>query len=57
MNLAFFCVKAADEGGETPIADTVGVTTRIDRGIKDKFREKKSCMSGITVLDSTYLGR
>jgi hypothetical protein len=41
MNLAFFCVKAADEGGETPIADTVGVTTRIDRGIKDKFREKK----------------
>ena len=41
MNLAFFCVKAADEGGETPIADTVGVTTRIDRGIMDKFREKK----------------
>jgi hypothetical protein len=41
MNLAFFCVKAADEGGETPIADTVGVTTRIDRRIKDNFREKK----------------
>jgi hypothetical protein len=29
MNLAFFCVKAAAEGGETPIADKVGVTTRI----------------------------
>jgi alpha-ketoglutarate-dependent taurine dioxygenase len=41
MNLAFFCVKAADEGGETPIADTVGVTSKIDQGIKDKFRRKQ----------------
>ena len=37
MHLAFFCVKPAEEGGETPIADTVKVTERIDPAIKEKF--------------------
>lgn len=41
MNLAFFCVKAASQGGETPLADTVRVTARIDPQIKDKFRQQK----------------
>jgi len=41
MHLAFFCVKAADQGGETPIADTVKVTERIDQAIKHKFWSKR----------------
>ena len=41
MNLAFFCVTAPDEGGETPIADTLAVTSRIDPEVKRKFRQKK----------------
>src|SRR5271169_176294 len=41
MHLAFFCVKAADEGGETPIADTVRVTARIDPAIREKFNQKR----------------
>jgi len=41
MRLAFFCVKPADEGGETPIADSVRVTARIDCAIREKFQRKK----------------
>ena len=41
MRLAFFCVKPADEGGETPIADSVKVTARIDGAIREKFQRKK----------------
>ena len=41
LHLAFFCVKPAEEGGETPIADTVRVTARIDGAIKKKFQQKK----------------
>jgi alpha-ketoglutarate-dependent taurine dioxygenase len=40
MRLAFFCVTPADEGGETPIADSVRVTARIEDAIKEKFRRK-----------------
>jgi alpha-ketoglutarate-dependent taurine dioxygenase len=41
MRLAFFCVKPAEEGGETPIADSVRVTARIERAIREKFERKK----------------
>lgn len=41
MILAFFCVRAAEEGGETPIADSIAVTARIDESVKDKFRQKR----------------
>jgi alpha-ketoglutarate-dependent taurine dioxygenase len=41
MRLAFFCVKPAEEGGETPIAHSVRVTARIARAIRDKFERKK----------------
>lgn len=41
MNLAFFCVKPAEEGGETPIADTVKVTARIEPVIREEFQQKK----------------
>ena len=38
MRLFFHCVTPAATGGETPIADTVGVTDRIDAGVRDRFR-------------------
>jgi len=41
MRLAFFCVKPAEQGGEPPIADSVRVTARIDRTIREKFERKK----------------
>ena len=41
MRLAFFCVKPADQGGETPIANSVRVTARIDGAIREKFQRKK----------------
>src|SRR5438552_6426975 len=41
MRLAFFCVKPADQGGETPIADSVRVTARIDSAIREKFQRRK----------------
>jgi alpha-ketoglutarate-dependent taurine dioxygenase len=41
MHLAFFCAKPAEEGGETPIADTVKVTERIDRSIREEFDRRK----------------
>lgn len=36
----FYCVKAAEQGGETPIADSRDVFARIDHDIKKKFLEK-----------------
>ena len=41
MRLAFLCVRPSDEGGETPIADTVAVTSRIPQEILQKFGQKK----------------
>ena len=41
MRLAFFCVRPAEEGGETPLADCVKVTVRIDRSVRDKLERKK----------------
>ncbi len=41
MHLAFYCVKPAVEGGETPLANTVNVTGRIDSSIREEFQRKK----------------
>jgi len=43
MMLGFFCMEAADEGGETPIADSRKVYRRIDSSIRDRFSRKKVC--------------
>jgi len=40
MCLFFLCVTAAQQGGETPIADTVRVTARIDAGVRERFRQR-----------------
>jgi alpha-ketoglutarate-dependent taurine dioxygenase len=41
MKLFFLCVTAADEQGETPIADSRLMFERIDAEIRQKFIEKK----------------
>jgi alpha-ketoglutarate-dependent taurine dioxygenase len=41
MKICFFCVKAAEQGGETPIADSRKIFQRLDPKIKDKFMQKK----------------
>ncbi|MBD2726433.1 TauD/TfdA family dioxygenase [Nostoc sp. FACHB-892] len=41
MKIAFFCVKAAEQGGETPIADSRKIFQRIDPKIKEQFIQKK----------------
>ncbi|MFM2060609.1 MAG: hypothetical protein RLZZ507_279 [Cyanobacteriota bacterium] len=40
MKIAFFCVKAAAQGGETPIADSRKVFQRINPAIKERFIQK-----------------
>jgi alpha-ketoglutarate-dependent taurine dioxygenase len=41
MKLWFFCVKAAEQGGETPIADNRIVYQSIDQGIRQRFIDKR----------------
>jgi amino acid adenylation domain-containing protein/FkbH-like protein len=41
MKIFFCCLKAAREGGETPIADSARVFESIDARIKQRFMEKK----------------
>lgn len=41
MKIAFFCVKAAEQGGETPIADSRKVFQRINPKIQERFIQKK----------------
>lgn len=41
MKICFFCVKVAEQGGETPIADSRKIFQRLDPKIKDKFMQKK----------------
>jgi len=40
MMLGFFCVEAAEHGGETPIADSRKVFERIDSSIRDRFSRR-----------------
>lgn len=41
MKIWFYCQKPAEEGGETPIADSREVFKRIDSRIRMKFEEKR----------------
>lgn len=41
MVIGFFCVEAAAEGGETPIADSRKVLKRIDPAIRELFHKKQ----------------
>lgn len=41
MKIAFFCIKKAQQGGETPIADSRKVFESLDTEIKEKFIQKK----------------
>jgi len=41
MKLYFFCVKAAEQGGATPIADGRRVLKLLDPRLKEKFIEKR----------------
>jgi alpha-ketoglutarate-dependent taurine dioxygenase len=41
MMLGFFCMQAAEEGGETPIADSRKVFQRIDSSIRDRFSRRR----------------
>lgn len=40
LKIFFYCVKAAQQGGETPIADTRKLLQKIDPKIRDRFTEK-----------------
>lgn len=41
LKIAFFCIKKATQGGETPIADSRKIFARIDTKIKEKFLQKQ----------------
>jgi alpha-ketoglutarate-dependent taurine dioxygenase len=41
MKIWFHCVKAAEVGGETPIADSRNVFARIDPRVRERFMRKK----------------
>ena len=41
MMLGFFCMQAAEEGGETPIADSRKVYRNIDSSIRERFSRRK----------------
>lgn len=41
MKIWFYCLTAAEQGGETPIADSRQVFARIDPRIRERFIEKK----------------
>ena len=40
LKIAFFCIKKADQGGETPIADSRKIFSRINTKIKEKFLQQ-----------------
>jgi alpha-ketoglutarate-dependent taurine dioxygenase len=41
MKIAFYCVQPAQQGGETPIADSRHVFANINPAIKERFEQKK----------------
>ncbi|MEM9271689.1 MAG: TauD/TfdA family dioxygenase [Cyanobacteria bacterium P01_F01_bin.143] len=41
LKIAFFCLKKAEQGGETPIGDSRKVLARINPKIKEQFLRKK----------------
>lgn len=41
LKIAFFCIKKAPQGGETPIADSRKIFARIDKKIRENFLKKQ----------------
>ncbi|MEG4958750.1 TauD/TfdA family dioxygenase, partial [Microcoleus sp. K4-C2] len=41
LKIAFFCIKKAEQGGETPIANSRKVFESLDSNIREKFAQKK----------------
>lgn len=41
MKIFFFCIKAAETGGETPIADNREIYSSIDKSVRDELTRKK----------------
>lgn len=41
MKIYFFCVTAAQQGGETPIADCRNIFERVDPAVRERFIEKQ----------------
>lgn len=41
LKIAFFCVQAAAEGGETPIADSRRVYQRLDPEVRERFARRR----------------
>jgi amino acid adenylation domain-containing protein len=41
MKLFFYCMTSADKGGETPIADSRRIYTRVSQKIRERFAEKR----------------
>ena len=41
QKIAFFCVKKAEQGGQTPIANSRKVFERLDSKMREKFAQKK----------------
>jgi alpha-ketoglutarate-dependent taurine dioxygenase len=41
MKIAFCCLKAAQQGGETPIADSRRIYDAIDAGVRERFASRK----------------
>jgi alpha-ketoglutarate-dependent taurine dioxygenase len=40
MKILFFCEQAAEQGGETPIADCRKILHRIDPNVRERFKQK-----------------
>ncbi|MGB7926380.1 MAG: condensation domain-containing protein, partial [Pyrinomonadaceae bacterium] len=41
LNIFFYCVEAAEEGGETPLVDCRKIYARLDPKIRERFAEKR----------------
>ena len=61
MKIWFFCVLAAERGGQTPIVDCRKVYQRLDPAIRDAFRERgllyvRNYTAGMDVSWQTFFG-
>src|SRR5262249_55022897 len=61
MKLYFFCIQPATRGGETLIADSRRVLSRLSAGLRDKFAErgvtyKRNYAAGLGVPWATAFG-
>jgi alpha-ketoglutarate-dependent taurine dioxygenase len=59
MKIAFYCVKAAMQGGETPIVDCRKVYRMLNPSVRERFRQKKvmyvrNYIAGLDIDWSTF---